>query len=324
MSRYGKKGGPHLTDLLMPADGLTRHVSHAATEPTPRHKAALSRNHEAVVKGHTVFTSRVFDADQRDRVLISGINNAKIGKRVTKGPWAGFPIYLLTLEERATCPRSCAVWRECYGSALPMAVRFRYTPSLIARLDGELAELDRKYPVGFVVRLHVLGDFPDIDYLRDWAEWSDRFEALHVWGYTAHPVDSEIGSKIALMNELRPERWQVRFSVAPGVDHAPMQAAAIWFKPEQVGPGMVICPQELGKTRTCGTCSLCWNPNAAGLRILFLGHGKNGGRTRSESAPAEIRPVTWRPEPVAPFPGPDLIQEFIARNGVVQVPEVRP
>lgn len=306
------------------AGGLTRFVNAPVTEPTSRERAALAVDHPAVVDGATIFPSRVFNAGERDRVLISGINNAKIGKLVTKGEWAGFPIYLLSLEERATCPRSCAVWRECYGNGMPMAVRFRYNPELMMSLDGELAGLSLRHPGGFVVRLHVLGDFPDLNYLRHWAEWSDEFEALHVWGYTAHPRDGLIGGKISLMNELRPERWLVRFSVAPGDAVEPMQASAIWFKPHttSVDADTLVCPQEVGKTATCGTCGLCWNPAAAHLRILFLGHGRLGQAAAIPSAPRE---VTYRPAPTLldSDAEAEAIREFIARNGVARMPVAR-
>lgn len=263
---------------------LARFINPPSTGPTDRAKAALPLRHPAIRLSRTMFPSRVFHAHDRKHVLISGINNAKIGKRVTKGAWSGFPIYTLALEERATCPASCPVIRECYGNALPLAVRFHHGPTLVAHLERELTALNQKIVApranqkarGFVVRLHVLGDFPDLNYLWHWADWSDRLPALHVWGYTAHTADSEIGSKIALMNDARPDRWQVRFSVSPEAPHAPMQATAIWSKAAMDhGSDSIICPQELGKTQTCGTCALCWNPSAADKRILFLGHGKS-------------------------------------------------
>jgi hypothetical protein len=57
-----------------------------------------------------MFPSRVFDPDEVQRVLKDGHQSRKIGKFVTKGKMRGFPIFTLTLEERATCPRSCLAW----------------------------------------------------------------------------------------------------------------------------------------------------------------------------------------------------------------------
>lgn len=266
----------------MSGGALARFVNEAMTEPAQRSTVALRPDNPALIEGRTIHPGRVFDAGQMPSVLISGRSNAKIGAFVVKGPWAGFPIYILTLEERATCPRSCAVWDSCYGNGMPSAVRFRYDNALICRLNDELAHLSRKHSRGFVVRVHVLGDFPDLEYVRHWAKWSNQFKALHVWGYTAHPPASPIGQRIAALNASRPTRWQVRFSVAPEAAPKSMQAAVIWEKPEHTAlhDGALVCPQELGKTQTCGTCGICWKPELAHVRILFLGHGGRGKKAK--------------------------------------------
>lgn len=245
--------------------------------PVERRAVDLLPRNAAVVEGRTIFVSRVFDAGERDRVLVRGFHNAKIGDFVTKGAWKDMKIFTLTLEERATCPRSCAVWAACYGNGMPMSARVRYTRGLMLSLEAELEELAEEYPRGFVVRLHVLGDFPDLPYLDRWAVWLARFPQLRVWGYTAHPEVSAIGRRIRTLNAGHPDRWSVRFSVAPDAALSPMQAAAVWTNDAMRSEG-VVCPQELGKTQTCGTCALCWNPNAAEKRILFLGHGGRGAK----------------------------------------------
>ena len=257
------------------APGLARFANVAMSEPVSRERAALDRRHPALRDGGTIFPARVFDADQLDRVLISGINNAKLGRVVTKGAWAGSPIYHLSLEERRTCPRSCPVWAECYGNGMPAAVRLRYNANLMLALARDLGILDARHPDGFVVRLHVLGDFPDLDYVRAWSRWSDQFGALQVEGYTAHPRDSEIGRAIHGMNLRRPMRWQIRNSVPLDAPWEPMQATTVWTAADMQdpGPASLVCPQELGKTATCGTCALCWSPAMANTRIVFLGHG---------------------------------------------------
>ena len=120
---------------------LTRFINPPKHEPTPRSDAALAVDHAALTEARTVYPSRVFAPSERERVLISGHSNAKIGTAVTKGPWKGFRIYTLSLEERATCPSSCANWDTCYGNAMGMAVRFKHGPDLIRALDRDLAAL---------------------------------------------------------------------------------------------------------------------------------------------------------------------------------------
>lgn len=242
--------------------------------------AALPAWHDAVVNGRTLFPTRVFLAHEVPRLLVSGVNSAKIGGRILKGPWAGMPVVTLTLEERATCPDSCGLWRECYGNAMPLARRVRVDAEMLARLDQELRALAAEHPCGFAVRLHVLGDFPDMDYLGHWVRWMAALPALHVWGYTAHRRESPLGQVIAEANEFWPDRWAVRFSVPAGQQAGQHQATTIWRQPEAaVVPEGIVCPAQTHKSQACATCGLCWAPAAAGKRIVFIGHGmrRRGG-----------------------------------------------
>jgi hypothetical protein len=245
------------------------------TEPTARSRVSLRANNPAVIEGHSVHPSYVFDASERDHCLIPGFNNAKIGNRIVVGRWAGLRQYTLSLEERATCPRSCAVWRECYGSKMPVAVRFRHNDSLMRSLDGELWHLSFKHPKGFSVRLHVLGDFPDLEYVRQWSAWLGLHPELHVWGFTAHLRESVIGQVIAELNAS--DRWHVRFSVAVDAPYAPDQVTTVWEKPARTSfdpkTNSMVCPQEIGNTNHCVTCGICWKPELSHVRILFYGHG---------------------------------------------------
>ena len=80
---------------------------------------------------------------------------------ITKGKWKGFPVFGLTLEERATCPRSCEQWLSCYGNGMGQrrAYRYEHGPKLLEALDKELGILssEPKTRNGFAIRLHTLG-----------------------------------------------------------------------------------------------------------------------------------------------------------------------
>jgi len=250
----------------------------------PRSKAALQLDHPALAEGRTIFTSRVFAPERVDRVLVSGHSAAKIGRKVMKGPWRDMPIFTLTLEERATCPRSCTQWDTCYGNSTPAARRIGYDPDyLLPRIQRELAQLSAENPKGFVVRLHLLGDFPDVEYVIAWRTWMRMFPALHVFGYSARSPEDETGHTIYALNEKYPDRWAVRHSVEANAAPGPMEATVIW---RSVAPGVthvaegMICPQQLGRTELCATCGLCWEPDASHLRIVFLGHGGLGAEAR--------------------------------------------
>ncbi len=270
---------------------LRRFTAYTHKESPPdREAASLRSDHPALTENRTQFPSRVFDADEGDHIFVSGHSNAKIGAFVTKGPWRGLDIFTLTLEERATCPDSCHLLAECYGNALPLAKRRAYTPELVERMDTELREMARERPAGFVVRLHVLGDFPDLGYVQRWSNWMAEIPQIHVFGYTAHLADSPIGILLREMNDEFLGRWAIRFSVAPEVEIDAMQATTIWREDRgRVAEGLV-CPASSGDTEACGTCGLCWSPVASGWRIVFLGHGMSR-RGRAKGIDTNYTPV---------------------------------
>ena len=221
-------------------------------------------------EGRTIHQHAIVDVDDPRRLFTSGGGNRKVGAFVSKGEWRGMPIFLLTLEERATCPRSCAQWDTCYGNATPFARRWTHGPELERRLEKDLAELMLRHPGGAVVRLHQLGDFYSVAYVKLWERWLDRYPALRVYGYTARRKHSPIGQAILALTLVRWNRFAIRFSSC----HGPESASVIWHLPD--GPtvrGGIVCPEQLGKTSSCGSCALCWAAGARGREIVFIGHG---------------------------------------------------
>jgi len=223
----------------------------------------LGADHPAVAERRTLFPGRVADAGTALAVLKSGVHQRKLGDRVVKGRWAGMPIYTLTLEERATCSATCSQWRSCYGNNMPHPARLRHGAVLEARLPVELAALQARHPQGFVVRLHILGDFPTLAYARLWAGWLDAYPALHVFGYSAWKLDTPIGIFLRVLSGLRWDRFAVRFSGALAE-----RAAIVVRDPAEAG-GAIVCPAQTDRTACCGTCGLCWSTRR---NIAFLQH----------------------------------------------------
>ncbi|WP_160119663.1 hypothetical protein [Rhodovarius lipocyclicus] len=267
----GWKGGTrHEGDSLRRFAAVLPHADRTA--------AALSVDHPALAEARTIFPSTVHFADEVDRVLVSGANNPKLGARVTKGPWRGMPIYQLTLEERATCPASCALWATCYGNSMHLARRHRPGRELEQILGAELCGLADRHPGGFVVRLHTLGDFYSVRYASLWAVWLQWIPELRVFGYTAREDGTPIAEVIERLNGRFPDRCLIRFSraVPSGKAH---EAITIWHQPagQWVDQGLV-CPAQTERTACCGTCGLCWSPAMAATPIVFVGHGRRTKR----------------------------------------------
>lgn len=227
----------------------------------------LHPKHPAAVQNGTLFPTRIRWPGLDGPLLKEGKHQRKIGDRIIKGAWKGFPVYTLTLQERATCPRDCAQYLSCYGNNMPHSRRLIHGKALEVRLERELAFLDDKHPRGFAVRLHILGDFYSVDYVGLWAEWLRRFRALHVWGYTAWQPETPIGAAVA---KLRNQKWG-RFAVRTSNGLYGRRTVVIPAHPGRptTPDGAIICPVETGASQCCGTCALCW---ATKKPIAFIQH----------------------------------------------------
>jgi hypothetical protein len=225
---------------------LKRHVS-ATLNEHPRHH--LNSDHPASIEGRTRFPKSVVPASESPRILICGENSRKIGKKVIKGRWSGMPIKTVTLEERATCPRSCLEWNTCYGNNMHWARRHEDDGTLMERMHEEIAKFAFQHPSGFVVRLHILGDFYSYEYVTFWDLMLEYYPALRIFGFTANPRSSDIGKYIESMNQ--DDRCWIRFSGDDG-------ALGSIVINEASDSKHIVCPAQTGKTDCCGTCGLCW------------------------------------------------------------------
>lgn len=197
-------------------------------------------------------------------MLKSGRNNKKLGAKVTAKMWKDMPLYSLSLEERNTCPKSCQQWDNCYGDNMPFAHRFDHTHrDFIPMLKAQIKELSVKHPNGFVVRLHVLGDFYNKSYIATWHEMLGDFPQLNVFGYTHHPLKSKLGKYVHVLNGLYAKRWRVRFS-----DDTTTEFSA-HVDTDTVKHGGIMCPEQESKTKSCAACGFCWSSERP---IVFVEH----------------------------------------------------
>lgn len=223
--------------------------------PTGR-SITLRADHVAMREKRPLFANRVRSAADVVRVIKPGLYSRKIGETVAKGPRRGWPIFTLTLPERTTCPRSCAAYASCYGNRMNWADRIRPDAVFEAAFWDELTELQAENPRGFLLRLHVLGDFYSQAYVDLIDRALDAFPALHVFGFTARDPDRDpIGSAVWALATNRWDRFTMRFSGMPG----PTLAARVIEMGDQPDDALV-CPAETGATACCATCALCFNP----------------------------------------------------------------
>ena len=234
---------------------------HASVKPRGS-RVVLSALSPAFRSGRSIFPSRVFDPDEVQRVLKDGHQSRKIGKFVTKGPRRGWPLFTLTLEERATCPRSCKAFAFCMGNNMQAAERITAGDALEARLWAELSGLQERHPGGFIVRLHILGDFYSLGYVDLWKRALIAFPALHVFGFTARLPGTPMGDALLELAGKQWERFAIRFSGMRG----PMLSSQL---ADEADPESIPCPAQTGATDCCGTCTLCW---ASQRSISFARH----------------------------------------------------
>lgn len=218
----------------------------------------------------TVFPSTVKDPGA-EPVLKDGASNAKIGGDVLVGWLKGAHIATLTLEERATCPNSCALWDRCYGNSMQWPTRWRHGPELEAAIARDVAVLCTAHE-RVLVRLHVLGDFYSVGYVAFWGRLLVRHPGLNVFGFTAWPPESEIGNRLEQLRGVYGRRFSIRHSGRC----APWGSFTIDFPTERKTLGdAIVCPEQVsamagdGSGRHCGSCGVCWSSDRP---IVFVEH----------------------------------------------------
>lgn len=251
----------------------------------------LAEDHPAMTEHRTLFPSTVVEvtAETPDRLLVSGRNNRKLGATVEKGRFKGYAIFSLSLEERATCPVECAVRGVCYGNGMQMARRHRIgDPEVFYdRLDLEILDLLDVHE-GLLIRLHVLGDFPSVEYVSYWADVLAENDKVALYGYTSRATTAwggdAIGDAIEAVKDQYPDRFRIRWSApvprpdgAMVIDHVPTTP--------KTDDG-IVCPSQTDATACCASCALCWDSSSD--TILFIKHGRASDAVVAQNAAEDV------------------------------------
>lgn len=221
-----------------------------------------------------------------DRVLAVAENNPKLGGDIERR--GREPSRVVYLEEYSTCPDSCRFKRygDCLGENT-RADRYIVTPKFWEHADREANLLHLNHARWFL-RLHGLGDFFSVDYVRRWIDLAERYPSMHIWGFTHRVPDSDIGYAIKDAMARFPKRWRTHWS-----DCVAERGTAVCFDwhtlsltdgivdPVQYRDGIAypICPEQLDRyvrrkpsaeIRTCADCRRCI---VTETNVGFLFHG---------------------------------------------------
>ncbi|HVL73873.1 MAG TPA: hypothetical protein VM434_18530 [Beijerinckiaceae bacterium] len=315
-------------------------------ELDPASVRGLPDFHPAMVGNRTLFPTTVVTvtAEAPDNLLVSGRNNRKLGETITKGRFAGYALYGLTLEERATCPGDCHARGFCYGNGVQLARRHRIGDAEVFydRLGAEIAQRLADHPEGVMIRLHVLGDFPSVEYVAFWSDMLAEHEKLACYGYTARRTKAwdgdEIGDAIQAVKDQYPDRFRIRWSSPVSRPDGAFITDRIPEKP-RVDEGLV-CPNMRDATSCCASCALCWEPAAKHDTIVFIKHGPTSLAAAADVAmrraavpapspasgrvlPALPAPVVERVDPLRAVAAIQLPAGVKPRPGVGSAPELR-
>ncbi len=231
---------------------------------------------KAIKRGRTLFKNKVKPPPLDGSILKPARYNKKLGNGndiISKGKWKGYALYYLTLEERATCPKTCHFYEACYGNHVPFGTRFKNNANLIKSIESSLKLLNTKH-TNFVVRLHVLGDFYSASYVNFWRQQLVKYKGLHLFGYTAH-LKGKIHEEIHKLNKDYKSRVCIRFSTdnsnyvtnSLGNSRSKLLAVDEEFNKRD----SFICPESTGKVDSCLDCGLCFNQSIK-KPVKFLTH----------------------------------------------------
>jgi hypothetical protein len=242
----------------------------------------LTASHPALTEARTIHTKAIRPVMPDSVLLKPAADNAKLGKGysvIRKGAWRGMPLFTLTLPERSTCPPDCVRWEECYGNGMAFAHRWQPSPEFEAKLAQEVATLARFYPHGFVIRLHILGDFYSVEYVGQWLAMLAKHGALRVFGYTARHGFDPIWTMLERVRMLYGDRFWIRQS--RNMSHDYSNPLLIYAAEEDTVPNAIACPEQTGATDSCLSCGLCWSVKRT---ITFQDHDKLNKARRNAKA----------------------------------------
>ena len=230
----------------------------------------LKETHKAIVNATTLYNGSKFtirDVTNYKHRVLKASTNIKLGKKVTKGKLKGMKMYTLTLIERETCTDECEHYTDCFGNNMHVAHRFEVNDAFMLRLESDIHATAVANPDGFLVRLHILGDFQSVEYTLFWERMMIHYPNLHVYGYSRNHIDSkyshvrDIAKELIRLRSKYQERWAVRFSNKLDQEYS--------ANSRDITDKGITCLAQVKTDVSCSDCTLCWSSKKA---IGFITH----------------------------------------------------
>ena len=255
-------------------------------------KFLVSEKGGSFIRNNEPITSNAVNLPLKSSIANKKLSGENKVSMTTKGRWLQMPMFSFTIEERHTCPSYCKFLSNCYGNNMLLAYRYEVSDQVLKLIDEQLKELSKTYRMGFIIRLHILGDFFSVNYTEFWRTRLKKYKNMHMFGYTARlnfdksddrhsEMDSTIFYQIKEMNEEFSDRCAMRFSGYEGDPEKVNYMIALSIN-EPLAKELLesnqafICPHEQisnktnkRKTRSCVECGLCWS-NAITKAVIWL------------------------------------------------------
>ena len=217
----------------------------------------------------TIYKKNIHDLDEYKFKIIKDSKNIKLGKKVIKGMYNNYKLKTVTLIERKTCPADCVHWDDCYGNNMPFAHRIDHKDQnlLQKRIYNELLNSTNQL---LLIRLHVLGDFFNVKYVKFWSIMLNTFKNIALYGYTANNINSKIELSRDIAKEIIKLNYNKHSHIRFSNDLNNPFSANSYDIVKPVKGKSILCPVQENKTANCGTCGLCWNQK--NQSIIFKTH----------------------------------------------------
>ena len=217
----------------------------------------------------TIYKKNIHNLNEYKFQILKNSTNKKLGKKVTKGKYINYKFKTLTLVERETCPPDCFHWETCYGNNMPFAHRMSNDDQnlLQKRIYNELLKSTNQL---LLIRLHVLGDFFNVKYVKFWSIMLNTFKNIAIYGYTANNINSKIELSRDIAREIIKLNYSENSHIRFSNDLKNKFSANSYDVVKPIKGESILCPVQEDKTANCGTCGLCWNQKTQS--IIFKTH----------------------------------------------------